>query len=266
MQPLTTSAAETYEGLAPFYDELTREHDYEGWTHHLEQAALRFGVGGRTLLDVACGTGKSFLPFLARGYEVTACDISPEMVELARLKAPGVEPFVADMRELGVLGSFDLITCLDDSVNYLVDDGELEAALRCFAANLAPDGVLVFDVNTVSTYRTTFARDAVVDGPGAYLVWHGECAGDEEPGCLAGLVIEAFREDGSGLYERVTTRHTQRHHPREDVEAALTSAGLALAGVFGQLPDGSLDGLADEDLHHKLVYFAQRVARGGDIT
>ncbi len=129
------------------------------------------------------------------------------------------------MRELGVLGSFDLITCLDDSVNYLVDDGELEAALGSFAANLAPDGVLVFDVNTVSTYRTTFARDAIVEGPGVYLVWHGECAGDEEAGCLAGLVIEAFREDGSGLYERVSTSHTQRHHPREDVEAALDERG-----------------------------------------
>ena len=78
------SAAETYEGLAPFYDELTREHDYEGWTHHLEQAALEFGVSGSRLLDAACGTGKSFLPFLERRYEVTACDISPEMVELAQ--------------------------------------------------------------------------------------------------------------------------------------------------------------------------------------
>src|SRR5687768_8584321 len=174
MQPLTTSAAETYQGLAPFYDELTREHDYEGWTHHLEQTALRFGVTGRTLLDAACGTGKSFLPFLGRGYDVTACDISPEMVELARHKAPEVEPFVADMCALGELGSFDLITCLDDSVNYLLVEGELEAALASFAANLAPDGVLVFDVNTVSTYRTTFARDAIVDGPGVYLVWHGE--------------------------------------------------------------------------------------------
>jgi SAM-dependent methyltransferase len=266
MQPLVTPAAETYAGLAPYYDELTHEHDYDGWTHHLEQAALRFGVSGRRLLDAACGTGKSFLPFLERGYEVTACDISPEMVELARLKAPGVEPFVADMRDLGELGRFDLITCLDDSVNYLVDEGELEAAFASFAANLAPDGVLVFDVNTVSTYRTTFARDATIDGPGVFLVWHGECDGDEEPGCLAGLVIEAFREDDSGLYERVTTRHTQRHHPRPDVEAALAGAGLRAVGVFGQLPDGALDDLADEDLHHKLVYFAQRVAKGGDTT
>jgi SAM-dependent methyltransferase len=266
MQPLMTPAAETYAGLAPFYDELTREHDYEGWTRHLEETALRFGVSGRRLLDAACGTGKSFLPFLARGYEVTACDISAEMVALASRKAPGVEPFVADVRALGELGRFDLITCLDDSVNYLLDGDDLEAAFESFAANLAPDGVLVFDVNTLSTYRTTFARDAVVEAPGVYLVWHGECAEDEEPGCLAGLVIEAFREDDSGLYERVTTRHAQRHHPRPDVEAALARAGLRPVGVFGQLPDGSLDELADDDLHHKLVYYAMRVAKGGDTT
>jgi SAM-dependent methyltransferase len=266
MQPLVTPADETYADLAPFYDELTREHDYDGWTRHLEQTALRFGVSGRRLLDAACGTGKSFLPFLERGYRVTACDISPEMVALARLKAPGVEPFVADMRALGELGSFDLVTCLDDSVNYLLDEDDLEAAFASFAANLAPDGVLVFDVNTLSTYRTTFARDVAIDGADSFLVWHGECDGDEEPGCLAGLVIEAFRELDSGLYERVTTRHTQRHHPRQVVEAALAGAGLASVGVFGQLPDGSLDEAADEDLHHKLVYFARESPRGGDIT
>ena len=88
MQPLATSAAEAYEGLAPYYDELTREHDYDGWTRHLEAAARRFGVSGRRLLDAACGTGKSFLPFLERGYEVTACDISAGMVARARSRRP----------------------------------------------------------------------------------------------------------------------------------------------------------------------------------
>jgi SAM-dependent methyltransferase len=264
MQPVMTSAAEAYERLAPFYDELTRDHDYYEWTRHLENTALWFGVGGHRLLDAACGTGKSFLPFLKRGYTVTACDISTEMVALAAAKAPAADLFVADVRELERLGSFDLITCLDDSVNYLVDDGDLDAAFGSLAANLAPDGVLVFDVNTLSTYRTTFACDMTLDGPEVFLAWRGGCNESEEPGCLAELVVEAFSEVDSGRYERVTTRHTQRHHPRPDIERALAGAGLAAVGVFGQLPDGSLDTLADELVHHKLVYFAQRVAKGGD--
>jgi SAM-dependent methyltransferase len=265
MQALPSHPAEAYGRLAPYYDELTREHDYDAWTRHLEAVATRFGVRGRALLDAACGTGKSFLPFLERGYAVTACDVSAEMVALAAAKAPEADLFVADIRALGRVGGFDLITCLDDSLNYLVEDGDLGAALGSLGANLAREGVLVFDLNTLFTYRTTFACDVTLDGEGVFLVWRGGCGGAEQPGCLAELTVEAFAEAGDGLYERVITRHLQRHHPRPEVEAALAEAGLSAVAVFGQLPDGSLDPRPCEERHHKLVYFVQRVAKGGDI-
>src|ERR671925_551448 len=78
-----------YDAFAPFYDDFTAHHDYEAWTATLEALARRRGLEGARLLDVACGTGKSFLPFLARGYTVTACDVSPAMVEIARGRAGG---------------------------------------------------------------------------------------------------------------------------------------------------------------------------------
>src|SRR5215212_1468831 len=264
MQPAMTLAAETYRRLAPFYDELTREHDYDGWTRKLEDRARRFGVSGRRLLDAGCGTGKSFLPFLERGYSVTGCDISPEMLAVAAAKAPEADLFEADVRALDELGSFDLITCLDDIANYLIEDGDLDALFASLARNLAPDGVLVFDVNTISTYRTTWARDATLDGPGVFLAWRGRSSESARPSCIAELTVEAFAETQSGAYERVTSTHLQRHHPRPEVERALAGAGLCAVGVFGLLPDGSLDELADDDRHHKLIYFAQRLARGGD--
>ena len=266
MQALQTPAAEAYERLAPYYDELTRDHDYVGWTRHLEAAAIRFGVRGRNLLDAACGTGKSFMPFLERGYAVTACDVSAGMIALAAAKAPEAELFVADIRELGRVGDFDLITCLDDSLNYLVEEGDLEAALGSLGANLAAEGVLVFDLNTLTTYRTTFARDMTLEGDGVFLAWRGGCSAGAEAGCLAELTVEAFAATGTGLYGRVTTVHVQRHHPRAEVERALAGAGLAAVAVFGQRPDGSLDPQPSEEDHHKLVYFAQRLARGGDFT
>ncbi|HEX6652158.1 MAG TPA: class I SAM-dependent methyltransferase [Thermoleophilaceae bacterium] len=266
METPLTPAEETYQRLAPFYDELTRDHDYDGWTRHLEQTALRYGVRGRRLLDAACGTGKSFIPFLERGYTVTGCDISPEMLAIASAKAPEAELFEADVRELGQVGAFDLITCLDDAVNYLTGDADLDLAFGSFARNLAGDGVLVFDLNTVSTYRTTWARDATLESPELFLAWRGQVGEGFEPGGLAELIVEAFSETAPDVYERVTSRHLERHHPRPAVERALAGAGLAAVGVFGLLPDGSLDtvALADEDLHHKFVYFAQHVAEGGD--
>src|ERR671937_3292070 len=79
-------ALEAYERLAPVYDLLTAGYDHPTWLGELELLARAHGLSGRRLLDLACGTGKSFLPMLARGYSVSACDISPAMVEIAREK------------------------------------------------------------------------------------------------------------------------------------------------------------------------------------
>src|SRR5690242_11065952 len=149
-------ALEAYERLAPVYDLLTAGYDHPTWLDSLETLALEHGLEGHRLLDVACGTGKSFMPMLARGYEVSACDVSPAMVELARVKVDGTGSkaslFVADMRALPPLAPVDLITCLDDAVNYLVSAEDLSAALASMACALAPGGLIAFDVNTLATY------------------------------------------------------------------------------------------------------------------
>ena len=104
---------------APAYDILTADYRHDRWLAVLEALAREHGLSGHALLDVACGTGKSFLPLLARGYRVVGCDISPAMLALAAEKAPEVQLVQADMRTLGRLGAFDLVTCLDDALNYL---------------------------------------------------------------------------------------------------------------------------------------------------
>src|SRR2546423_10557691 len=125
---LPTAAADdpafvAYERLAPFYDRFTESYDYDRWLPRLEAIALDHGLSGKRLLDVGCGTGKSFAPMLARGYEVVGCDISPAMVERARERfGDRAEVFVADMRELPRIDTFDLVTCLDDALNYVLTD------------------------------------------------------------------------------------------------------------------------------------------------
>src|SRR4051794_27403687 len=148
-------ALAAYEALAAHYDAFTAHHDYDAWTRDLEALAVRHSLSGRTLLDIACGTGKSFLPFLDRGYSVVGCDASPAMLARAADKTGGRVPlYVADMRDLPPLGSFALVTLLDDAVNYLHEPAELTAAFAGVARNLAPDGLALFDANTQHMYGT----------------------------------------------------------------------------------------------------------------
>src|SRR3954468_9428082 len=123
-------ARAAYDALASTYDAFTADYDYERWLPVLAGLAAEYGARGRRLLDVACGTGRSFEPMLRRGYEVMACDISPAMVEraAARLHGSGGTAAVADMRRLPDWGTFDLVTCLDDAVNYLYSELDLDAA------------------------------------------------------------------------------------------------------------------------------------------
>jgi SAM-dependent methyltransferase len=251
-------ALEAYEAFAPHYDAFTAHHDYEAWTATLEGLARACGLKGRRLLDVGCGTGKSFLPFLARGYEVVACDLSPAMAQLARAKADGrARVEVHDMRALPRLGEFDLVCCLDDAVNYLLDEDELAAALAGMRANLAPGGVVLFDANCLWAYRTFYGSLTVVPGEDRVVVWEGRAGDGFGPGERARASVEALERREDGTWTRSRCEHHQRHHPRAVVERALARAGLACAAVHGMHLDGSVDDGFDEERNSKAVYVAR---------
>jgi SAM-dependent methyltransferase len=251
-------AERTYEAMAPVYDDFTAHHDSEAWLADLVEAARRAGLAGQRLLDVGCGTGKSFLPLLRRGWQVTGCDISPSMVERAREKAGDqVRLEVADMRELPVFGEFDLAWCLDDAINYLLSEEELVRALGGMRSNLAPTGLVAFDVNTLLVYRTFFAETETVERGGRRLVWRGQEAADVEPGSVCESTLEVTSLEPAEGAEPTVHSHLQRHFPEVEVRAALERAGLECVDVYGHGYDGIFKQPLDESVHTKAIYIAR---------
>jgi SAM-dependent methyltransferase len=224
----------------------------------LEKLRLH-GLEGKRLFDVACGTGKSFIPMIEWGYEVTACDISAAMVKRAGEKVgEAAKLSVADMRELPALGEFDLIWCLDDAINYLLGPDELERALAGMRSNLAPGGLLLFDANTIDTYRSFFTEEVVVEREGRRLIWRGMSGPDAEPGSIneARFEVEAIGEQsGQAIAPQM---HRQRHFPEAEMLAAIERAGLKPLDVFGHDAriETVLEQPLDEAKHTKAIYIA----------
>jgi SAM-dependent methyltransferase len=248
-----------YEAIAPVYDDFTAHHDYELWLGNLLPKLEARGLHGCTLLDVGCGTGKSFLPMIERGWKVTACDISGSMVELARAKVGDqVTLAVADMRELPEFGEFDLVFCLDDAVNYLLSVKELESALVGMGRNLAQGGLLMFDTNTIEAYRTFFAEDVTIEKDGWRLLWHGHSSADAAPGSISEASFEAEPLEEGSKPAIPAQKHRQRHFSEADVLGALEAAGLRCLDVFGHDHDAVPEKPLDEASHTKAVYIARR--------
>ena len=249
--------AAPYDSLAPAYDVLTARYRHDRWLTAIEALAREFGLNGRRLLDVACGTGKSFMPLLERGYRVTACDLSPGMVAQARRKAGGrAELCVADMRRLPLLGAFDLVTCLDDAVNHLADDDELLATFAGIRANLDRGGLLVFDVNTLAAYRA--ACDVAAEHQDHVVVWRGSGAAHAAPRRQTRVVVDVFTRVRGDLWRRTRTEQRHRHFPLRDIARLLRAAGLEVAAVRGQRPGARLEARPDENRHPKALFVARR--------
>ena len=169
------------------------------------------------------------------------------------------------MRELPVLGAFDLVWSLCDSVNYLQTEAELVAAFGGFRRNLATAGVVAFDVDSLATIRRLYSSLLVVPGDDAIVVFEGRSRADLPSGSAAEAWIDRLTRHEDPWWARARGVHHQRHHPEPVVRRALETAGLACVGVWGTRPDGAREQPFDDLHHNKAVYIAREGAqeRGG---
>ncbi len=144
-----------YNDLAPFYPLL-----YPDWeTSAVKQAAALdnlirdyCGADVRTILDAACGIGTQSLGLAARGYQVTASDISPEAVARARAAAAqrglSLTAHVADMRTLWQVHQqqFDVVLACDNAIPHLLSDADILEVLRQFSQCTRPGGGCILSV------------------------------------------------------------------------------------------------------------------------
>jgi SAM-dependent methyltransferase len=260
MTAIDASTTRSYDRLASAYACLSAGYDHERWLAKLIGVANGAGLRGTRALDVGCGTGATTEPLVDAGFEVTGIDLSPGMLELARGRLEGRARLIeADMRALPRLGAFDLVVCVDDALNHLLTRADLEAALQSMARNLAPHGVLVFDLNTLATMRRAFSEDSSSADGSAVVLWRG--LGDPElpPGGITRAELTVF-ELGAGRSEEVERLAiVERHHPLDEVLQLLWTCGLEPAAVLGQHRGARLDGEPpDERVHHKIVVAARR--------
>ena len=129
-----------------FYDRMASLYHliFQDWDESIERqgeqlAELireRFGGQARTILDVSCGIGTQAIGLAKRGFIVTASDLSNGAIARARAEAERrsveIDFSVCDMKAAYThhRRQFDVVISADNSITHLLDDDDLEVALR----------------------------------------------------------------------------------------------------------------------------------------
>ncbi len=219
-------------------------HDYAPIYHAAGQAAFGTALAQIILahlpvlpqrtLDLACGTGAAALVLAAAGATVVGVDSSPAMLAIAREQAHqrrlAIEWIEADIRALPddprlPQGSFDLCTCLFDSLNHLTDDDDLAKVCRAVGRLLRPGGQFIFDLNTLAGFRTWYEYDQVLfDGRDLLVV--NRLHFDEHQQRAYGRFVW-FQRRGERWWRGEET-HCERPWSDAQIAAALAAGGLRL--------------------------------------
>jgi SAM-dependent methyltransferase len=252
-----------YESYAPIYDAIGQGAFAERLTAQILRALPE---PPRRALDLACGTGAAALALAAAGARVVGVDRSRAMLRIARARARArglpVRWIAADIRRMGQwpaaraprAGSFDLITCLYDSLNYLTGPDDLAAVCVGAARLLRPGGRLVFDLNTAHEFTSWDDTDQVVFDSPDILVYN-RLSYDAERRIARGRIVWFVRE--IDRWWRGEESHAERAWGDDEVTSALGAAGLAL--VARRTPTWEP---APADAR-RVVYEAAKAADGG---
>lgn len=144
-----------------FYDDIAEYYDliYDDWEASMRRQGsfLAAMLGGpraspARVLDVSAGIGTQALPLAAAGYDVVARDLSSGAVRRLQREAVrrglDIDAAPADMRSVAdtVVGPFDAVLSMDNSVPHLLTDSDILTAFRGFRSLLSAEGVVLISV------------------------------------------------------------------------------------------------------------------------
>lgn len=227
--PADTTLA-PYEALAPVYDAWTADNEYPRWAAFIVNRLPATDDRVPRVLDLCCGTGTMSALLRDKGYAVTGVDRSPQMLDRARERlGPDVPVVRGDVRQFQLPGTFDAAVCTFDSINYLVEDGDLAATLGAAAAALRPGGVLIFDVNTRRKLERMLGDSHYGDDLDEFAyVWRNSYDAATHRNTFR---ITVFRRQEGGHFTRYRERHQQRWFSHAEIHAAATTAGFEVTEV-----------------------------------
>jgi len=216
--------------IAPYYDRLMSFVNYRSWVNYIERIIQMHDIVEKVILDIACGTGVCIELWLNKGYEVIGIDASEQMLEICRnrispqqFKEGRVRLIKGDLRNFSLDKTVPVITCLYDSLNYLLTPEELLSCFKAVNCNLKENGVFIFDMNTIHALQIEWGNQTFErrDGP-IYSIWNNTF----DPGTRISTLRLTLNVYENGKTLTIREMHQERAYPIDEIRSLIKAAGF----------------------------------------
>jgi len=186
-----------------------------------------------TWLDLCCGTGSLARLTSGSGFDTTGVDISKHQIKRARQNVPSARFIVGDVRQLALDRKFHVVTCMFDSLNYLMTKSDLLKAFRTAKRHLVQGGIFAFDMNTFNGLQGHWCKTSATHDRDLTLVIESSFDPKRHLGrCL----ITGFLRGGK-LYRRFQEEHFERGYHPPEIDDLLHRAGFTFKRYDGHRLD-----------------------------
>lgn len=188
-----------------------------------------------TILDLGCGTGTLTQLLAAQGYDMIGIDNAQEMLQIAIEKrdSAGLDILylLQDMRTFELYGTVGAVIIVCDSVNYLLEEEEIVQTFRLVNNYLFPQGLFIFDFNTVYKYAQVIGDATIAENrEECSFIWDNYYHEEEQINeyDLTVFVKEPadMEQADYALYRRFQETHYQRGYELEQMKDCLRRAGM----------------------------------------
>ena len=219
-----------YDQLTDWYTLLTPHAEYaEESADYRAALAGALGPGRHTLLELGAGAGHN-AHYLAADFDLTLTDVSPRMLDLARVSCPGATFAVGDMRSLRLGRTFDAVF-VHDAICYMRTEDDLRAVFATARAHLSPGGALLVAPDYVAETFEPGTEEGGGDGDGRsmrYLEWAWQRAGEVDRYVVDFAIMTRV---GEGATEVHHDRHEEGLFPRATWHSLMEGAGFSVRRI-----------------------------------
>ena len=226
-----------YEVFADYYDKLTGNVEYSKRAQYLLGILKKHNHEAGLTLDLACGTGSLTLELKKAGVDIYGIDASADMLSVALQKASDEGEQILYLRQrmqsIDLYGTIDTCFCTLDSINHLTDKKDVQKTFERVSLFMNPQGLFVFDVNTVYKHREVLKDNVFVfDTDEVYCVWQNTPL----QGDVTDISLDFFIPEENNYY-RVTENFRERAYTVEELTEMLGEAGFEVEAVYGDMTE-----------------------------